>query len=51
MVLSNQVYREEFDKENPNQDLLRQLVDAGVEIYVCGQALLGQGIQPRRDDA
>ena len=43
MVLSNQVYREEFDKENPNQDLLRQLVDAGVEIYVCGQALPGQG--------
>ncbi len=43
-VLNPDSYREEFGTEgNPNADLLRQLHEAGVQMYVCGQSLHGKG--------
>ena len=33
-------------EKNPNLDLLHQLHEAGVEIYVCGQSLVSQGQRP-----
>lgn len=46
-VLNPDAYREEFDgAENPNLELLRQLHEAGVELYVCGQTLISKGSNP-----
>ncbi|HJO37104.1 MAG: DsrE family protein [Vicinamibacterales bacterium] len=41
--LSNAAYREQFGVDNPNTALLRNLADAGVEIFACAQSaqLLG----------
>ncbi len=38
-VLDNGYYQAKFDMDNPNTPLLQALADAGVEVYVCGQAL------------
>ena len=38
-VLSDKAYRERQGRSNPNLDLLAQLKDLGVKIFVCGQAL------------
>ena len=38
-ILNNDYYTNKFEVENPNVDLVRQLIDAGVKIYVCGQNL------------
>ncbi len=39
IVLSDASYRKHFDKANPNAALIADLRAAGVEIFVCGQAL------------
>lgn len=38
-VLKESIFRERFEKENQNLKLLSELREAGVEIFVCGQAL------------
>lgn len=38
-ILSNDYYTGKFEVDNPNLDLVRQLIEAGVKIYVCGQNL------------
>lgn len=39
-VLADKAYAARFDaKENPNLPLIRELKQAGVELFVCGQAL------------
>lgn len=52
LVLSDARYREHFGKPNPDAALLARLRQAGVEIYVCGQALSHQGhaVADVRDD-
>lgn len=45
-LLTNEHFREEFGVNNPNIRLVRALVDDGVKIYVCGQALAKHGYQP-----
>ncbi|QDV69238.1 DsrE/DsrF-like family protein [Rosistilla carotiformis] len=46
-VLNEDAYTAKFKTaSNPNLKLLRQLHDAGVELFVCGQALNGQGGAP-----
>ncbi|QDS88068.1 DsrE/DsrF-like family protein [Rosistilla ulvae] len=46
-VLNEDAYTAKFKTaSNPNLKLLRQLHDAGVELFVCGQALSGQGGAP-----
>lgn len=43
-VLDADAYSERFKtKGNPNLDCLHELHEAGVEIFVCGQSLIGQG--------
>lgn len=39
-VLSDKAYKDLYNKENPNAELLKKLKKADVEIYVCGQSLL-----------
>ncbi|WP_187781986.1 DsrE family protein [Gimesia chilikensis] len=46
-ALNDDAYAERFNtKSNPNLDCLHELHEAGVEIYVCGQSLVGKGGQP-----
>ena len=45
-VLNDQAYRSRFGCDNPNLACLKLLRDADVEIFVCGQSLLGKGGQP-----
>ncbi|MFP4089836.1 MAG: DsrE family protein [Cyclobacteriaceae bacterium] len=41
-VLSNESYRKNFGVDNPNDQLIRELTEAGAEIYVCGQSLIAR---------
>jgi intracellular sulfur oxidation DsrE/DsrF family protein len=46
-VLANDVYRARHNgMDNPNVAMLRELKQAGVELRVCGQGLLGKKLQP-----
>ena len=38
-VLKNAEYKKQFKVDNPNSKLVQDLVDAGVKVMVCGQAL------------
>jgi intracellular sulfur oxidation DsrE/DsrF family protein len=43
-VLDNAHYRAKYGMENPNLPALAALRREGVELYVCGQALLADGV-------
>ena len=43
-VFGNELYKEKFKVDNPNNQLLKELMDAGVEFYVCGQTMLKRKI-------
>jgi intracellular sulfur oxidation DsrE/DsrF family protein len=46
-VLNPDAYSTKFHTEgNPNLDLLHQLHESGVDIYVCGQSLISKGSSP-----
>lgn len=46
-VLNPDAYSAAFKTDgNPNLELLRQLHQAGVKLYVCGQSLISKGSQP-----
>lgn len=38
-LLNHDAYQSKFGSKNPSLDLVNQLVEAGVEIYACGQSL------------
>ena len=45
-VFSNEVYKSRHNgADNPNIAILRALADAGVELHVCGQGLLGKKVE------
>ena len=43
-MLSHQAYRNRYDMDNPNLELVTRLHDAGVRFYVCGQSMTFGGI-------
>ena len=43
-VLNNEEYKKKFNVDNPNIPLFKELKDAGVKIFVCGQSLNKRGI-------
>jgi intracellular sulfur oxidation DsrE/DsrF family protein len=46
-VLANDAYKSRHNgAENPNINMLKTLKDAGVELRVCGQGLLGKKLEP-----
>ena len=47
-VLNPDEYKERFGVDNPNLDLMHQLHEAGVEMYVCGQTLISKGARPEQ---
>ncbi|WP_293921894.1 DsrE family protein [Sphingobium sp. UBA5915] len=44
LILRDEAYHQRFKSTNPNTPLIAALVQAGVEIHVCGQAVAGQKI-------
>ncbi len=38
-VVNNDVYRKKYGVDNPNIPLFKELTDAGVKIFVCGQSV------------
>ncbi len=38
-VVNNVEYKKKFNSDNPNIPLFKELTDAGVKIFVCGQSL------------
>ncbi|MBK1649705.1 DsrE family protein [Rhabdochromatium marinum] len=43
VVLKDDSYKARFGTKNPNVELLGKLKDAGVKLYVCGQAIVDSG--------
>src|SRR6476469_2366529 len=48
IVMSNEAYRERYNRDNPNIALIHALKQAGVDIRVCGQGLIGRKIDPKQ---
>ncbi len=46
-ILDNDHYKTKFGINNPNLKVLSELKKAGVELFVCGQNLLGENIDPK----
>lgn len=47
-VFGNELYKEKFKCDNPNLQLLKELSEAGVEFYVCGQTMLKRNIDTKK---
>ena len=48
ITMSNEAYRERYNRDNPNIALIHALKQAGVDIRVCGQGLLARKIYPKQ---
>jgi len=46
-ILDNDHYKEKFGVANPNLNVLSELKKAGVKLFVCGQNLLAENIDPK----
>jgi len=44
-VLNNEAYKKQFNVDNPNMPVYKALVDAGVEVLVCGQSMHARNFQ------
>lgn len=47
-VFDNGLYKEKFKCDNPNLQLLKELMDSGVEFYVCGQTMQKRNIDTKK---
>jgi intracellular sulfur oxidation DsrE/DsrF family protein len=45
-VIEDAAYMARFGTPNPNTELFRQLAQNGVDVVVCGQAVIGSGFAP-----
>ena len=50
IVMSNDAYKERYNRNNPNTALIHALKQAGVDIRVCGQGLLARKIDAKQVD-
>jgi intracellular sulfur oxidation DsrE/DsrF family protein len=48
IVMTNEAYRERYNRDNPNIAIIHALKEAGVDIRVCGQGLLGRKIDAKQ---
>jgi intracellular sulfur oxidation DsrE/DsrF family protein len=48
IVMSNEAYRERYNRDNPNIAIIHALRQAGVDIRVCGQGLLARKIDAKQ---
>jgi len=44
IVMTNEAYKERYNRDNPNIAIIHALKQAGVDIRVCGQGLIGRKI-------
>jgi intracellular sulfur oxidation DsrE/DsrF family protein len=42
IILDNAGYQKKYGVDNPNLELIEQLKEAGVKLYVCGQSLVAR---------
>ena len=47
-VFGNELYQEKFKCDNPNQQILQELMGAGVEFYVCGQTMEKRNLDTKK---
>lgn len=47
-VITNEAYQKKYGVDNPNQELIKALMDAGGQIIFCGQSSLSRDF-PRED--
>lgn len=47
-VITNKAYQKKYGTDNPNQELIKALMDAGGQIIFCGQSSLSRDF-PRED--
>jgi intracellular sulfur oxidation DsrE/DsrF family protein len=47
-VIDNNAYKKKYGTDNPNQELIKALIDAGGQIIFCGQSSVSRGY-PRED--
>jgi intracellular sulfur oxidation DsrE/DsrF family protein len=48
IVMTNEAYQERYHRDNPNIAIIHALKQAGVDIRVCGQGLIGRTIDSRQ---
>ena len=48
IVMTNEAYRERYNRDNPNIAIIHALKQAGVDIRVCGQGLLARKIEAKQ---
>ncbi len=48
IVMTNEAYRERYNRDNPNIEIIHALKQAGVDIRVCGQGLLARKIDSKQ---
>lgn len=48
IVMTNEAYKERYNRDNPNVALIHALKQAGVDIRVCGQGLLARKIDAKQ---
>lgn len=48
IVMTNEAYKERYNRDNPNIAIIHALKQAGVDIRVCGQGLLARKIDARQ---
>ncbi len=47
-TMNNEAYREKYKMDNPNLKLYKELQEAGVKMFICGQSLIGRKIDRNR---
>ena len=48
IVMTNEAYRERYNRDNPNIAIIHALKLAGVDVRVCGQGLIGRKIDAKQ---
>jgi intracellular sulfur oxidation DsrE/DsrF family protein len=48
IVMTNEAYKERYNRDNPNIAIIHALKQAGVDIRVCGQGLLARKIEAKQ---
>ena len=43
-IMNNEAYRDKYKTSNPNLDLYKELSEAGVKFFICGQSLISREI-------
>lgn len=47
-TMTNEAYREKYKMDNPNLKLYKELREAGVKMFVCGQSLVARQVDRNR---